>query len=124
MKILLFSLVTIILVLPAYGADKFCFESVESEIRQELGGSAKFDIALFSPADITQKITGPLRRNRLSSREVDEIQRFLPNKQIEFYQLSQWWRNDNSRFDLLIVDKKSCKITKRYPYLLRPDFPD
>lgn len=100
----------------ASASPNFCLKEVEAQVSSAGKTYDKFDLDYYSQADLTQKVTGPLRRNRLSQAEASEIREMSEDKGSGFYQLTTW-QNGKIGSELLVVDRKECKIKKQYVLL-------
>jgi hypothetical protein len=92
-----------------------CFVKVERELAGEHKPGApllKYD----SQADLNQSVIGPTRHNRLSEKQADEIRSLTADLSKAFYELN---RSSDKGFvsELLVIDRKSCKILKRFVLL-------
>lgn len=93
---------------------KYCIE----QMRAEIARTTKDEILLsyLSQADLAQRVIGPLRRNKLSSAQADEIRQLSEDKANGFYELMTKGKGGlESR--LLVVRRADCKIQKTYPLL-------
>lgn len=90
---------------------KYCVKAVRDEVARTDKGEILLNY--FSQADLTQRVVGPLRRNRLTSAQADEIRALSDDKQKAFYELVT---KDGAamRSRLLVVDRSTCKIVRTY----------
>jgi hypothetical protein len=99
-------------------------KSCLAEVRKSVIGEGKeeksFTLKRHSLASINQKVVGPLRRNQLTEKEEQEIERMSAGKSFEFYELNLLG-GEKLVSEFLAVDKADCKITKRYVLLGRED---
>jgi hypothetical protein len=99
---------------------KTCLAEVKKQVIRAGNDENSFTLKRHSLASINQKVIGPLRRNQLTEKEEQEIERMSAGKSFEFYEVNLLG-GEKLVSEFLAVGKTNCKITRRYVLLGRAE---
>lgn len=111
---MIFSSIVWLVMGEAFAETRYCLRTVRTKIARAVPHVSR--IIYHSQADLMQTVIGPLRRNRLTSAQAEEIRFLSENKQLAFYEvISEDGKILKSK--LLVLDRRDCKLAQTFDLL-------